>query len=175
MSSNNLKFISMDDDDIKYYLPDAKLLMYKELSKIKDIETLLPHHKSYFILLYPVKDDRDGHWVCFTRYDKTIEYNDSYGKKPDEPLTWGKYNTMTRYLSNLLNKTKLRVNYNTIDFQNKRDYSISTCGAFCVFRILTMKEMDADLERNNIILKTLKDINDKKSYDDIVVDFINKR
>ena len=41
--------------------------------------------------------------------------------------------------------------------------------------LLTMIEMDADLEKNNIILKTLKETNEDKSYDDIVVEFINKR
>jgi hypothetical protein len=38
-----------------------------------------------------------------------------------------------------------------------------------------MIEMNADLEKNNIILKTLKETNEDKSYDDIVVEFINKR
>ena len=103
-----------------------------------------------------------------------IEYVDSSGLKSDVPLTWGTYNNVHRRLSELLNNTKLRVTYNTIDFQNK-DVSISTCGAFAVFRILTLIEMNADLEKNNIILKTLKETNEDKSYDDIVVEFINKR
>ena len=174
MNRNEVKRISMDDSDIKFYLPDVKILTYSELSNYKKIEDLLPRHKSYFILLYPVKSESDGHWVCLTRFDKTVEYFDSYGKKPDEPMTWGKYNNVHRRLSELLNNTKLRVTYNTIDFQNK-DVSISTCGAFAVFRILTLIEMNADLEKNNIILKTLKETNEDKSYDDIVVEFINKR
>ena len=174
MNRNDVKRISMDDSDIKFYLPDVKILTYSELSNYKKIEDLLPRHKSYFILLYPVKSESDGHWVSLTRYDKTVEYFDSYGKKTDEPLTWGKYNNVHRRLSELLNNTKLRVTYNTIDFQNK-DVSISTCGAFAVFRILTLIEMNADLEKNNIILKTLKETNEDKTYDDIVVEFINKR
>ena len=172
---NNIKYIAMDDTDIKYYLPKAKILTYNQLAKVKDIEKLLPHHKSYFILLYPVKSDTDGHWVCMSRYDKTLEYFDSYGLKPDEPLSWGKFKNIPRYLSLLLGKTKLRIDYNTIDFQNKRDYTISTCGAFCVFRILTLTEMNLNLEKNNIMLNTLKDTHEGKSYDDIVVEFINKR
>ena len=75
----------------------------------------------------------------------------------------------------MLGKTNLRVTYNSIDFQSKQDYNISTCGSFVVFRILTLIEMNADLEKNNIILKTLKETNEDKSYDDIVVEFINKR
>ena len=74
-----------------------------------------------------------------------------------------------------MGRTKLRINWNTIDFQNKRDYTISTCGAFVVFRILTLTEMNLNLEKNNIMLKTMKEVNEDKSYDDIVVEFINKR
>ena len=136
MFRNDVKRISMGDDDIRYYLPDAKILTYSELSNIKKIEDLLPRHKSYFILLYPVQSESSGHWVCLTRYSKMIEYFDSYGKKPDEPLTWGKYDNVHRRLSELLNNTKLRVDYNNIDFQNNKDVTISTCGAFAVFRVL---------------------------------------
>jgi len=165
----------MDDEDIRHYLPKAKLLTYNELSNYKKIEELLPKHKSYFILLYPVKSVTDGHWVCMTRYDKTLEYFDSYAQKPDEPLSWGKFKKTPHYLSKLLGKTHLRVTYNSIEFQSKRDFNISTCGSYSVFRILTMLEMNADLEKNNLILQTLKETNEDKSYDDIVVEFINKR
>ena len=175
MNRNDVKRISMDESDIRFYLKDAKILTYSELSNYKKIEELLPIHKSYFILLYPVQSESSGHWVSLTRYGRTVEYFDSYGKKPDEPLTWGKYNNVHRRLSELLNNTKLRVDYNNIDFQNNKDVTISTCGAYAVFRILTMIEMNADLEKNNIILKTLKETNVDKSYDDIVVEFINKR
>ena len=74
---NNIKYIAMDDTDIKFYLPKAKIITYDELSKVKDIEKLLPHHKSYFILLYPVETKTNGHWCCMCRYDKTLEYFDS--------------------------------------------------------------------------------------------------
>ena len=171
---NTIKYIAMDDADIRHYLPKAKILTYNQLAKVKDIEKLLPHHKSYFILLYPVETTTNGHWVCVTRYDKTLEYFDSYGLQPDKPLEWGKFKQTPHYLSQLLAKTKLKIHYNTIDFQNKRDYTISTCGAFVVFRILTLTEMNLDLEKNNIMLNTLKDTQEK-SYDDIVVEFINKR
>ena len=172
---NNLKYMSMDDTDIKHYLPRAKILTYNQLANVKTIEKLLPKHESYFILLYPVETTTNGHWVCMTRYDKTLEYFDSYGLPPDKPLDWGQFKQTPHYLSQLLAKTKLRIHYNTIDFQNKRDYTISTCGAFVVFRILTLTEMNLNLEKNNIMLKTLKETNEDKSYDDIVVEFINKR
>ena len=173
MSRNDVKYISIDDSDIRYYLPDARIM--NELSEIQNITDLLPKHKSYVIILCPVNSDTDGHWVCLTRYRQTIEYFDSYGGKPDVPLSWGKYNNTPHYLSKLLGKTNLRVTYNTIDFQNNKDFTISTCGAFAVFRILTLFEMNANLEKNNVVLQTLKEVNEDKTYDDIVVAFINKR
>ena len=82
MSRNDVKRISMVDTDTRFYLPDAKILTYSELSNIKKIEDLLPRHKSYFILLYPVQSESSGHWVCLTRFSKMIEYYDL------EWLTW---------------------------------------------------------------------------------------
>ena len=174
---NEIKYESMDDQDLKFYLPNALILKYNELAKFKTIESLLPKHKSYVILLYPVASEMNGHWVALTRFNKTIEYSDSYGLAPDIPFTWStsKFQNNKRYLSELLNKSKYNVVYNSIDFQSKRDEMISTCGAYAVFRVLTMIELNADLEKNNLLLQTLKDSNEDMTYDDIVIQFINKR
>ena len=169
-----IKFISMDDGDIKHYLPNAHLMMYKELKGIDDIEILLTTHKSYFILLYPTVSETNGHWVVLTRYNDIIEYLDSYGNKPDIPLKWY-HEKIDPYLTNLLNNTNLEVVYNTIDFQNKKDSNLATCGAYAVFRVLTLLELNANLEQNNVLLKKLKKDSNNKSYDDIVVQYINYR
>ncbi len=174
---SEIKYESMNDLDIRHYLgKKARILTYNELSKYKTIEKLLPQHGSYFILLYPVGSEMNGHWVCLTRYDKTIEYFDSYGGKPDTPFNWPTTNFKDnpRYLTELLNKTKLHIVYNTIDFQSKRQ-AISTCGAFCCFRILLLIEMNCNLEKSNLMLETLKQSNPEMSYDDIVTVYINKR
>ena len=41
--------------------------------------------------------------------------------------------------------------------------NILTCGAFAVFRVLTMIELDADLGKNNLLLKSLKQSNEDLS------------
>ena len=97
---------AMDNNDINHYLPDAKLVIYSSLQGIEDIETLLPVHKSYFILLYPVQSQSNGHWIVLTRFNDVIEYSDSYGNKPDIPLSWY-HQPIHPYLTDLLNKTKL--------------------------------------------------------------------
>ena len=119
---SSIKYESMDDDDIRYYLPKARLMLYNEL-KNKTIEKLLPKHKSYIIVLYPVISERNGHWICLTRFNSTIEYFDSYGAKPDVPFTWhtSNFKDNSRYLTEMLRKTKLRIVYNDISFQNKKE------------------------------------------------------
>ena len=87
-----IKYESMDDDDIRYYLPKVRLMLYNEL-KNKTIEKLLPKHKSYIIVLYPVISERNGHWICLTRFNSTVEYFDSYGKIPDTPILHGIHQT----------------------------------------------------------------------------------
>ena len=172
---SEIKYVSMDDDDVHFYLPKCKLVKYNDLKKYKTIEKLLPKHKSYFLLLYPVQSETNGHWTVLTRYDNTIEYSDSYGLCPDFPLSWSKYRENEKHLSKLLNNTKLRIHYNTTSFQSKKDEEISTCGAYCVFRVLTLLEYNANLKQNNLMLETLKNTSEGLSYDDIVVNFINKR
>ena len=103
---SEIKFQSMDDQDVKFYLPNALILKYNELANYKTIESLLNKHKSYVILLYPVTSETSGHWTCMTRFNNTIEYSDSYGLAPDIPFTWqtSKFKNNKRYLSELLNK-----------------------------------------------------------------------
>ena len=93
------------------------------------------------------------------------------------PFTWptSNFKDNPRYLSELLKKTKLHIVYHSIDFQSKRDQMISACGCCAVFRILTLIEFNADLEKNNLLLKALKESNEEWSYDDIVVNYIDKR
>jgi hypothetical protein len=172
----SIKYESLDDGDIRYYLPDARILKYNDLKKFKTIEQLLKTHKSYVIILYPVSSPISGHWISLTRYRDVIEYDDSYGGTVDAPFNWSSSNFKNnkRYLSELLKKTKLKTVYNSIDFQSKRDL-ISTCGCYAVFRILTMLELDADLQKNNLLLQSLKESNPELGFDDIIIQYIDKR
>ena len=100
---SDIKYESLDDEDIRYYLPDARIMKYSELSKYTTIEQLLPKHKSYVVLLYPVSSETSGHWICITRFNITIEYFDSYGGTPDSPFNWStsNYKNNKRYLTDL--------------------------------------------------------------------------
>ena len=60
---SDIKYQSMDDDDIRFYLKDARILKYTDLTKVKDIVESLPRHKSYIILLYPVQSEESGNEI----------------------------------------------------------------------------------------------------------------
>lgn len=177
---DQIKTKSMGDDQIKLYLPDARIMTYKELSNYQTIEELLPESKSYIILLYEVQPN-NGHWVGLMRYDfndtPTIEYNDAYGKPVDNPLKWiPKLNRIQLgedkpLLTDLLNKTELKVVHNNKQYQDD-DPDIADCGRWAILRILAMKEENMDLKTYQHWIHKLKK-DSGYSYDQIVSAFIN--
>lgn len=177
---DQIKTKSMGDDQIKLYLPDARIMTYKELSNYQTIEELLPESKSYIILLYEVQEN-NGHWVGLMRYDfndtPTIEYFDSYGKPVDNPLKWiPKLNRIQLgedkpLLTDLLNKTELKVVHNNKQYQDD-DPDIADCGRWVLLRLLAMREENQTLkEFQHWIHKLKKDSG--YDYDQIASAFIN--
>lgn len=173
----------LGDDDIKKYLPDAKIMKYTDLKKFKTIEELLPENKSYAIILYENQKNK-GHWVAIMRYnDKKrgdlIEFFDSLADdgKPDSQLNWVS-NETNKFLGQgkpiltpLLNSSNLPVIYNKFKFQsegNKRDgNSINTCGKHCVFRIINLLKHNRNLEDYFKLMSKSKK-QSKNTYDEIV-------
>lgn len=165
----------LGDDDIKKYLPDARVMKYSALKNIKSIEELLPNEIDYVILLYEDSPNK-GHWVTVLRYGDTIEFFDSYGGEPDKPLSWNDEYTNENlnqepYLSNLFDKTDKRVIFSPTKFQGGGN-DINTCGRHTIFRILNLIEKDRPLEEYYEIMKEIKRLT-KSSYDDIVANLIN--
>jgi hypothetical protein len=140
----DIKESPISDALIKQYLPDANIIMYNQLPRYKNIEELLPHDKSYFVLMYQ-DSPNTGHWTVVLRQKNTVEYFDSYGSYPDKDLNWvskEKRHSLGidgKYLSNLFNKTKLKVVYNTEPYQASGK-EIATCGRHVVFRIMNINK-----------------------------------
>lgn len=134
----------ISDALIKQYLPNANILMYNQLPMYNNIEELLPHDKSYFVLMYQ-DSPNSGHWTAVLRQKNTVEYFDSYGSYPDKDLSWvskEKRHSLGingKYLSNLFNKTKLKVIYNTEPYQASGN-EIATCGRHVVFRLMNINK-----------------------------------
>jgi len=134
----------MSDADIKEYLPDARVLKYSEIKKYNSLADMLPEVKSYVILLYEDSPNK-GHWICVSKPDeKTVEYFDSYGGKPDAPLKWtpkGRRIGMGEgdpLLGIMFDNCPEKVVYNKIHYQNEGQ-GINDCGRWCCLRILRMK------------------------------------
>ena len=145
-SMEEVELNSISDTELKYYLPDCNIKTYPELRNIKDIEELLPNNGSFFILLY-LDSKNSGHWTTLKRFNNDIQYFCSYGTYPDKQMNW--YGKELReelgeselYLTKLLNKTGLNVNYNDIDYQNKDNLDIVTCGRHCINFIKSKKDL----------------------------------
>jgi hypothetical protein len=137
----------ISDALIKEYLPDTDIIMYNQLKNYDNIEQLLPHDKSSFVLMY-LDSPNSGHWTCCLRQKNTIEYFDSYGSYPDDDLKWvsadrrHELGVNDKYLSRLLDKTKLNVIYNTEDYQSK-GRQFATCGRHVIYRL---KNIDKSLK-----------------------------
>lgn len=172
-----IKMEPMGDDDIKHYLPDAKIIKYNELLKYDDINQLLNKPVDYCIILYE-NSDNNGHWVCVLKYGGIYEFFDSYGGAPDSQLNWNscplnkELKQNYTKLTELLNKVSNKTIYNPIQYQSN-NLDITTCGRHCVFRIKCMLNNNLDLPSYYYNMKKIKD-NYKLSYDDIVSHYIDK-
>lgn len=161
------------DDDIKKYFPNAKVIVYNDLSKYSDITELLPKDKDFVFMLIESSENK-GHWVALTRYNNTVEFFDSYGGKPDSQLKW---NSSTKnealgqgvkYLTNLLASHDGEIVYNPIKYQGNGD--VNTCGRHCTFRIQNMRDgKNLDAYYNH--MKSLKN-NMGVDFDGVVANFI---
>jgi hypothetical protein len=138
----------LTDGDIERHtgVKKEEIIKYSDLKNYPKIEDLLPADKSFKIILI---EDRfnSGHWVCVMRYDKTIEYFNSYGCKWD--TDWKFINRMIRMIlqQNTNEMTRLmdtasadgwKTIWNKHRFQ-KLSSKIQTCGRWCVLRIEMLK------------------------------------
>ncbi len=167
---------AMGDDDIKYYFPKAKILTFPELANYTDIEELLPNEKSYFFLLF-LSAPNSGHWTVVSRHNNRAEFFCSYGSRPEDILGWTKsinkqLGQSVNYLGQLFNKTALKVVYNPIGYQSKKQ-NVSDCGRFDCFRVYTILKYDMDLPKFHAMMLDLKK-KTGQTYDQIVSEFIPK-
>jgi hypothetical protein len=166
----------MSNEDIRKYFPNIKIIAYNELKNYNSIEEILPHNKSYAIILY-LASPNCGHWTALMRYGNTIEFFCSLGSDIDEPLKWlskeahfnlGVYEP---YLSRLLEKSKFKLIYSPFPYQKQKD-DINTCGRHCIFRIQKMLK-GYSLDKYNQIMKKGKEML-KLDFDKLVSALIEK-
>ena len=174
-----IKYDPMSDGDIKYYYPDAKILTVNEISKYRTIDELLPNDIDYLIILYE-RSKGSGHWCLIIKDKKRnlLEYFDPYGYKYDTPLKWAgsgmrQVLNLKPYITNLLENSNYKIEYNGFDFQKKNDNRMSTCGRHCIFRLKTFLNHRITLKEYITLMEYLKK-HSKMSYDEVVSDLISK-
>ena len=140
---------SLTDGDIVRYFGDgveSKILKYSELANYKTIDELLPKERDFRIIL--VEDSHNkGHWCCILKYNKTIEWFNPYGIRPDaQKNLLGKVRNQMLgqhedYMTHLMkggNGYKLIYNKKRLQ---KLKQGINTCGRWIILRIICMKDM----------------------------------
>jgi hypothetical protein len=177
----------MTNFDLEKYLGinPSDLIKYSELSNYKSIEELLPEKDSFKVLLIEDKYN-SGHFVGLFRFDKTIEYFNSYGEKYD--TDWRFIPKMVRRilgqatndLTRLFKKAKadgFNVVWNSKKLQELND-KIQTCGRYVVMRRHLGQMGFTKLEDFIQKLDDLRNHNKKKdgtlpSYDWVVSKYID--
>lgn len=175
----------MTNFDLEKYLEiePSDIIKYSELSDYHSIQQLLPDNDSFKVLLIEDKNN-SGHFVGLFRFDKTIEYFNSYGAKWD--TDWRFIPRMVRLilgqatndLTRLLDKAKkegFTVVYNKKRLQ-KLSPKIQTCGRFVALRRhlgqmgYTLPQFQKEIE--NLRDKNTKDGEKRKSADWVAAKYI---
>jgi hypothetical protein len=177
MSLEKIIHEPMDDGDIRFYFPRAKIMQYSDLNKFNSIEKLLPKQPDFVFVLYE-DSPKNGHWTCLTRDTvNNINYFDSYGGMPDKPLSWTALQERQRLgqgtpmLSALLDKTPLSVFYNNVDYQSNQA-GVNTCGRHCCFYVKNMLKYGMSLAQYYTYMNAMRKQN-KMGYDEVVSRFIS--
>jgi len=178
----NISETPMGDDNIRQYLPGAKVLKYSELADVENIFELLPRPKTYFFLLYE-QSYNSGHFVVVNRYidngKDTICFFCSYGSKIDAPLFWNSQAKNRElgqdqpYLSQLLQKSGKNIQYNRVQYQSKTSPK-ATCGAFATLWIKANLRDDMNLQEFHEWITEIKK-ETGLSYDAIASNAISQR
>lgn len=149
----NLIYKSMSDADLHKYFPNSRVLKYSEIPRETPAEEFLKVGEVVFILYESSLNM--GHWVALARNKKGFYYFDSYGNKPDVPLTWNDKETRQQLgedyptLTKMFSLTKLPVYYNDYDYQSKKDKDVATCGRWATAFLTHFKKYGGDLQSFN--------------------------
>lgn len=165
---------SISDQDLEKYFTKAiqkKILVFGDLRKYNSIDEVLPKQKDFIIMLIETAPNI-GHWCCLTKNNGVVTWFDSYGMKPGSELKFvdedkrAQLNEDRNYLGELLQKTKYKVEYNTIAFQSDGD-NVRDCGRYVILYLILFNEKNFNLKQFQQFMKNeTKKL--KLSYDQLV-------
>jgi hypothetical protein len=156
---------NITDGDIRRYFGDGvegRILKYSDLANYNTIDELLPKPRDFRIILIEDSVNR-GHWCAILKYDKTIEWFNPYGIRPDaQKNLLGKLTNIMLgqerdYMTELMEKSKgYKLIYNKKKLQ-KLKAGINTCGRWIILRVICMKDMMMGLKEFIKMIETNKE------------------
>lgn len=167
--------IALTDSNVKKYLPKSPILVYSDLKHIQSVDELFSSFP-YVVLLYEWKKN-EGHWVGLGKLDDKIIYFDPYGYKVDYFLGQNTIETNRelgqnqRYLSNLFYMSPYPVRVNKVEYQNRRNLDLATCGRHIIWFGLNMLVRGFGLQEYHRMMKEIRK-RTGLSYDVIVSYYI---
>ena len=128
-----------DQDILRICDHKCKVLLYSDLEKYDDIDSMLAPHGAV-VILYQLEQNV-GHWVTvMKRGSKHIEVFDPYGMSIDQELQFSQYNLRRHngmrvpHLTHLLDNSPYTVVYNDTQLQQFKHH-VNTCGRWCALRV----------------------------------------
>jgi len=185
--SKTRKLIESPMSDVliqKYFDGHANIKTLAQISQMTTFDELMGEYE-HVIIFMALQASNSGHWISMFINSGNLYYFDSYGKKPLEPI-----NKLIDYgyplygqnfnLFELIRKSQFanRFIYNTIQYQND-SVDVAVCGRYassvCILNIL-YKEKNAPFDFNVFysLMETWKVKMGNKSYDEVIVYFINQ-
>jgi len=156
---------NITDGDIRRYFGDGvegRILKYSDLANYNTIDELLPKPRDFRIILIEDSVNR-GHWCAILKYDKTIEWFNPYGIRPDaQKNLLGKLTNIMLgqerdYMTELMEKSKgYKLIYNKKKLQRLKA-GINTCGRWIILRVICMKDMMMGLKEFIKMIETNKE------------------
>ncbi len=131
---------SISEVDIRKALGrKAKIVSYRQLSRIKNIDKQLAKTPFIFVL-YEYRKNY-GHWVLILKTNGRVEFFDPYSSKPDAMLGEFTKNVRSRFgmnfpvLAKLLYESKYPIEFNDYKLQRRAE-GVQTCGKWDIVRAL---------------------------------------
>lgn len=139
--ARDAEIFSLGTDDI-LRITDGKtnIIAYEDLEQVSNLDNIFKPYGA-IIMLYQTAQ-AFGHWVCLLKTgEKTLEFYDSYGLKPDQELDMANDfhlrihdGVITPHLMALMKAGGWSYTYNKERLQ-KRLEDINTCGRYCALRV----------------------------------------
>ena len=156
----DLSKLLSDKEVLKIAGPGSSLVEYPALARLNNIDQLFARSKKIILLYVHEMDENNvvGHYCTLIDHGNNIEFNDSYGLRPDDIIIKKSKNDrvntgQTRnYLSKLLYESRLPINYNEYKFQSNKP-NVAVCGYYAGLRC---RYSDIPLKSYQNIFRTLK-------------------